>query len=358
MPVNGQLIHWEGIGLPRCSLNGWARRQLFVDATFWQERRRSFRSRNLDEAHAYLQGVGLRLEVSSERASEIDLHVNGFYLAGSYIGRVKYGPAVTVVAADGGRDDFWLHIPVRGTFEVTNCRGSVACAPDQEGVLSGPAGHLTRSHAGSERITLVVPRSTMEIQLAMLLGDAPREALEFAPKIDLASGHGLSLTRYLRMAIADLERPGSMLHQPAVRGIFEQFMMTGLLLSQPNNHSEALGRGGRPIVPRDMRRAIDYIEAHLDTAFKTADVIKATGIAGRTLFKHFKDFKGISPMRYAQNARFREVRRSLLQAEPEEGVTDIAMRWGFTHMGRFSIEYRLRYGESPSQTLKRRRGGR
>jgi hypothetical protein len=29
------------------------------------------------------------------------------------------------------------------------------------------------------------------------------------------------------------------------------------------------------------------------------------------------------------------------------------MRWGFTHMGRFSVEYRLRFGESPSQTLSR-----
>jgi transcriptional regulator GlxA family with amidase domain len=197
----------------------------------------------------------------------------------------------------------------------------------------------------------------MESQLAMLLGNAPKEALEFAPRMDLASGHGLSLTRYLQMAMADIERPGSMLHQPAVRGLFEQFIMTGLLLSQPNNHSEALGRSGPAIVPRDMRRAIDYIEANLGTSFKTADIVKATGIAGRTLFKHFKDFKGISPMRYAQNARFQEVRQSLSQAEPEDSVTDIAMRWGFTHMGRFSIEYRLRYGESPSQTLKRRRGG-
>jgi len=34
-------------------------------------------------------------------------------------------------------------------------------------------------------------------------------------------------------------------------------------------------------------------------------------------------------------------------------VTEIATQWGFTHMGRFSIEYRLRFGESPSETLSR-----
>jgi transcriptional regulator GlxA family with amidase domain len=32
-------------------------------------------------------------------------------------------------------------------------------------------------------------------------------------------------------------------------------------------------------------------------------------------------------------------------------VTAVAWRWGFTHMGRFAIAYRRRFGESPSATL-------
>jgi AraC-like DNA-binding protein len=28
------------------------------------------------------------------------------------------------------------------------------------------------------------------------------------------------------------------------------------------------------------------------------------------------------------------------------------MRWGFAHLGRFSIEYKERFGESPSQSLR------
>jgi AraC-like DNA-binding protein len=43
----------------------------------------------------------------------------------------------------------------------------------------------------------------------------------------------------------------------------------------------------------------------------------------------------------------------LVRAQPEESVTEIAMQWGFTHMGRFSIEYRQRFGERPSETLSR-----
>ena len=169
--------------------------------------------------------------------------------------------------------------------------------------------------------------------------------------MDFTSGYGRGLAGYLLTAVSDIERNGSLLHHP----MFEQCIMTGLLLSHPHSYSEALRRLEKSIAPRDVRRAIDYIEAHLDTDLTIADIARATGVAGRTLFKNFKDFKGISPMRYVRNARFRVVRQALLRAAPEESVSRIAMSWNFTHMGRFSVEYRQRFGESPSQTLRRRR---
>ena len=41
-------------------------------------------------------------------------------------------------------------------------------------------------------------------------------------------------------------------------------------------------------------------------------------------------------------------------AEPGDGssVAAVAARWGFTHLGRFAIEYRRRFGVHPSQTLR------
>src|ERR1700687_3777537 len=46
-------------------------------------------------------------------------------------------------------------------------------------------------------------------------------------------------------------------------------------------------------------------------------------------------------------------RRELLQGRPRAKVMDVALRCGFPHFGRFSVGYRRRYGETPSQTLKR-----
>jgi len=132
-------------------------------------------------------------------------------------------------------------------------------------------------------------------------------------------------------------------------------IMTALLLSHPHSYSDALRRLEKPLAPRDVKRAVEYIEAHLDEAISVADLVRVTGVAGRTLFMHFQTFKGVSPMRYLRNARLRKVRQVLGRAGPEANVTEVAMSLGFTHMGRFSVAYRMHFGESPSQTLKSRK---
>jgi transcriptional regulator GlxA family with amidase domain len=106
----------------------------------------------------------------------------------------------------------------------------------------------------------------------------------------------------------------------------------------------------------DVRRAQQYIGAHLDDVMTIGDVAAAAGVAHRTLYKHFHEVRGISPMRYARDCRFAEVRQALLHAGPQDTVTTIAVHWGFCHLGRFSVEYRKRFGETPSETLRRQRG--
>jgi transcriptional regulator GlxA family with amidase domain len=137
--------------------------------------------------------------------------------------------------------------------------------------------------------------------------------------------------------------------------MFEQFIMTGLLLSHPHTCSERLRQREKPISPRDVKRAIDYMESNLEAPITFSDIVEVSGVPGRTLFKHFQDWRGISPMRYLRNARFQRAREALRRATPEASITEIAMSCGFSHMGRFSAEYRRRFGESPSETIKQGR---
>jgi transcriptional regulator GlxA family with amidase domain len=214
------------------------------------------------------------------------------------------------------------------------------------------------SHPGSARIQVSLPARSILDGLAALTGEPPQQRPELAPSLDLSAGHGRSLASYILMAALDLDRPDSVLIHSRAMQQFEQLIVTTLLLSHEHTHSEHLRRCARSIAPKDVKRALDYIESNLAAPLSLADLVVASGVPGRTLLKHFRDTKGISPMRHLRNARFARVREALLAARDEDRVTEIALACGFSHMGRFSVEYRRRFGESPSETLKQRRAPR
>ena len=101
-------------------------------------------------------------------------------------------------------------------------------------------------------------------QRAALLGDPVVSPLEFAPEMPTSRGYGKSLVGALRLAAADLQYCGALLANPLTVATFEQFVLTGLLLSQPHNYREALLRRAKPVAPADVRRAVDFIEANVD----------------------------------------------------------------------------------------------
>lgn len=110
----------------------------------------------------------------------------------------------------------------------------------------------------------------------------------------------------------------------------------------------------RPL-PGGLKRAIDYMHRHLGRKITTADLVMVSGIAERTLGKHFHAFIGLPPLRYLRQLRLAAVRESLLRSGTDASVTEVATRYGFTHLGRFSAQYRRSFGKSPSATLRQGR---
>ncbi|HEY2979353.1 MAG TPA: helix-turn-helix domain-containing protein [Burkholderiaceae bacterium] len=118
--------------------------------------------------------------------------------------------------------------------------------------------------------------------------------------------------------------------------------------------------GGPPMGPgerwRVVRRAEDYLEGHRDASVRIDDLCAAACTSLSRLERAFREVFGVSPHRLLVLRRLAAVRRELLRADARTSVTDVATRWGFFHLGRFSQDYRLLYGERPSQTLSADRG--
>jgi AraC-like DNA-binding protein/tetratricopeptide (TPR) repeat protein len=108
-----------------------------------------------------------------------------------------------------------------------------------------------------------------------------------------------------------------------------------------------------PVLPRDVKKAIALLEA--DPRKRVDELAAACGVARRTLEKHFRRFVGRSPSQVRRQLLLEAVRRELLRARPEASTTEVAVRCGIGHLGRFAATYRERYGESPSASLEGRR---
>jgi AraC-like DNA-binding protein len=87
------------------------------------------------------------------------------------------------------------------------------------------------------------------------------------------------------------------------------------------------------------------------------DICHGVGVSLRTLQRAFHRDLGIGPTRYLAVRRLASARNALLAADPDETtVTAIAVDHGFWELGRFAGYYRQMFGESPSETLRRRKG--
>jgi AraC-like DNA-binding protein len=103
-----------------------------------------------------------------------------------------------------------------------------------------------------------------------------------------------------------------------------------------------------------VRKVEDWIEEQ--PAQSVIDICHGLGVSLRTLQRAFHGTLGIGPSRYLAVRRLARARNALLAAEPyETSVTAIAIDLGFWELGRFAGYYRRMFGESPSETLRRRK---
>ncbi|MEG8037565.1 helix-turn-helix domain-containing protein [Sphingomonas sp. LR61] len=85
-----------------------------------------------------------------------------------------------------------------------------------------------------------------------------------------------------------------------------------------------------------------------------ADLAAVAGLSVRSVQESFRRVFDVSPLTYLQDVRLDRVRSELLALDPQVGaIGDVARRWGFAHLGRFSASYAARFGEYPKQTLRR-----
>ena len=158
----------------------------------------------------------------------------------------------------------------------------------------------------------------------------------------------------VRMMVSDAPTLDLIGRDERVAADFETLFFTTLLASGVQREDDRFVGAA----PGPVRRAESYIDAHYGNALTLPEIAEAAGVPVRTLLTGFRRFRGTSPMKYLLDRRLDEARERLVTARECETVLDCALDVGFAHLGRFAARYSERFGESPSQTLRRAGGGR
>lgn len=151
------------------------------------------------------------------------------------------------------------------------------------------------------------------------------------------------------LAGCDQVRDALLGHDSIRRGIRDAVMLHLLELIAPDK--------APPLNPTARKRMVDrareYSLSHLDQPLSILDLCNHIGASRRKLQYCFQETLGINPVAYLRALRLNAVRRELRMSTQSHGVQEVAARWGFWHLSRFSSDYRTMFGESPSQTLRR-----
>jgi len=119
--------------------------------------------------------------------------------------------------------------------------------------------------------------------------------------------------------------------------------------ASPGGDTPTPGRK-RPLEPFFLKAADRFILEHIGETLPVARLAERCGVSQRTLEKAFTDLRGLTPVAHMRNLRLDHARRAL--DEDHASVAEVATRFGFRSSTTFALEYRKRFGISPSHTKR------
>lgn len=318
--------------------------------------RRSFTGADADQARALVAQVysEASLEPLDRRSFGCTMEVASFGSVRLVTGRWRGGGEMAIPCLE---KRYVLTFAAEGAGAAATAGRCHSLLPGQRAMVFSPdsSAHVAvgAHHVGR---SVVIDQPEIEAHLTMLTGRAHRGPILFDGGLDIASGPAVAVGHVVQVLRGEAERPEA---SPLLLASLRSALLTSLLTNA--RHSAAALFEGEPrrVAPASVRRAEQFIAAHATEAISLSDIVEAAGVPARSLRAAFARSRGIGPSGFLRKCRFELARRRLLDAAPGTTVAGVVTALGLGGAGRFSVEYRQRFGESPSETLSaaRRRSG-
>lgn len=256
------------------------------------------------------------------------------------------------VASTG--DHYTVHMPMNGITECEYDEERIN-ATAYHAVVVNPGTRLRMCfELDSPHLLIRVERQALETQLSRLLARSCDRPVRFDPMMDLTSEPAVRWHGAIQLLSSEVMTKNSLIQKGIGGGPMEELLITSLLWVHTSNWHDELSVSHEPSGRPAVRRSIAYIEENLALPITLGDLAAHTRMSVRSIQQGFREDLGTTPMAYLRDRRLERVRAELADSVPrEKSVTQVAERWGFTHLGTFSAVYRRRFGETPSATLRR-----
>ncbi|MFI8932910.1 AraC family transcriptional regulator [Streptomyces sp. NPDC053474] len=317
--------------------------------------RTSFRTGDVDEARQLIEATYYSnfmdvCEGSKPFSARYDIGELGALT----VGDMSCGADVRMRFGELGA--YHVNVPLSGHVSWRQGAAPAAAAGAGSAGVYQPVGDtvLDRWSGDCRLLAVKVDRTALEGRLERLIGRPVPSPVTFGPVFDTRRGAGRGWARLVRTVAADLREDDGVLTHPLVAEPLQEALLNGLLLAADHRYRDRLADPVHQLRPAPVKRVTDAVQARPEHPFTTASLAAEGRVGVRWLQEAFRRYVGMSPMAYVRDVRLGRVREELLASGPgERSVSEVAHRWGFTHLGRFAEQYRARFGELPSQTLRR-----
>ena len=308
-----------------------------------------------DEAQSILSHELSNLRITNVADGRLfHFEMNGVHLGRTMVGYNRFKTDTSIVNV-GDIDEAIVLVMGIGPRAVMYVDGRPIVRAGKGAMLSPPRRVVIHRPADGGILIIKAGREALDARLRETMGRRPRKPIVFDRSVDLAKGAGASVRRLVGFLADESQQDSAILENPLLRVGLDEMLLNGLL-ALPNNYSEELVGGRRlSITSSVVRRAEEFMDAHATKPITIADVVAQCGCSRRVLFSAFRSFRGYTPMEFLAEYRLKSVRKALQDPTSTKTVTSIALACGFAHLGRFSEAYLKRFGERPSETLRKAR---
>lgn len=310
-------------------------------------------SRDLSVAQRLMSLICGNHELGTSNRNQLEFEYSGIRLPTKKItiGCISYGTSVSINIDSLG--SYSISLPLQGQQQLQSGGAYFKSDHNQGLIVSNIEQQELIIEKDCKKLQVVIPEYSVQSVLSQLLGKPIDETVIFDPEMPLQKTQFLQIWwQNIHQCLVAREQFVAFNSLNLISEDYENFLIKTLLFTQQNNYSDQLHDLNLHKVPKSVSMVKEFIHRFADKDIQASDLIMVSGTSKSTLYREFQLVMHISPMDYLRNFRLEQVHQALQRQQGNFSISRLAMDWGFKHLGRFSQEYREKYGYLPSEITK------